>query len=404
MQILYHAPRFLGITIRVMRLRIAVIGVAVLWAGIAGAQERLIPLPTPKRPEVMPARPAFIVGVFQQPVGSFDSWRTRGINTLVGYEAESGSRRISNHDWTEAAAAKGFYYFKQPSEDLAADAKDPNLLAWMHADEPDVRKPPTDPKALQEAYAEWKRAGPNVPVFVNFSGGHVLGGKVPRETYVEYMKAADWVGNDFYAVTGYNRPDWLWKLGAAVDQLREWSGPSTGSGQGKPQFAFVETSAQRLAWTPRNTRGVTADELRAEVWHAVIHGVRGIVYFPQQIGEGFRYDATPAHVALEMSRQNRRLNELGEVLASDMNPGPFAVTAEKPLEVGWRVRAGRLYVIALNFADEAAPRRRISLGGAGVGTSCEVVGESREVAVVGGAIVEDFGPYEVRVYEVAVTK
>src|SRR6266516_220624 len=135
---------------------------------ICAGQERLIPLPTPKRPATRPAKPAFIIGVFQQPTSSFDVWRVRGVNTLVGYEGESGSRKISNHDWTEAAAAKGFYYIKQPGEDLVGEAKDPNLLGWMHSDEPDVKKPPADPRGLVEQYGEWKKAGPRVPVFVNF--------------------------------------------------------------------------------------------------------------------------------------------------------------------------------------------------------------------------------------------
>src|SRR5207244_11772968 len=85
---------------------------------ICRGQERLVPLPTPKRPATSPARPAFIIGVFQQPTSSFDVWRSRGVNTLVGYEAESGSRRISNHDRTEAAAAKGFDYIRSHSDDL----------------------------------------------------------------------------------------------------------------------------------------------------------------------------------------------------------------------------------------------------------------------------------------------
>jgi hypothetical protein len=226
----------------------------------------------------------------------------------------------------------------------------------------------------------------------------VLGRKVPKETYLAYLKSADWVGNDFYAVTGYNRPDWLWKVGAAVDELREWS-------NNKPQLAFLESSAQRLSWTPKETRGVTADELRAEIWHAVIHGVKGVVYFPQQIGEGFKYDATPPGVAMEMSRQNRRLNEMGAVLAGAMNPGPYALKVDEPLEAGWRVTAdGRLHVIALNFSDKPVGARRIRIEGGPVVPRAKVTWESREVGLSGGAITEGFAPYEVKVYDIPVTK
>src|SRR5258706_10653364 len=243
------------------------ITVVMLTAACFG-QERLTPLPTPKRPASQPARPRFVVGVFMQPPDMFEVWRLRGINTLVGYESRGGA--ISNKQWSDAAAAKGFYYLRKPAEDLDADAKDPNLLGWTHDDEPDVRKPPTDPKRLQDDYAAWKKAAPQLPVFVNFSGGNVMGGKVPKALYLEYLKAADWVGNDFYPVTGYNRPDWLWKIGAAVDTLRGWSG-------GKPQLGLIETSAQRLSWTPRATRGGGTDELGAEVWHAGIPRASGIV-------------------------------------------------------------------------------------------------------------------------------
>src|SRR5258705_11601982 len=88
--------------------------VAFMLGIVCEAQERAVPRAVPRRPVSQPARPRFVIGVFQQPTSSFDVWRVRGVNTLVGYEAESGSKRISNHDWTEAAAAKGFYYIKQP--------------------------------------------------------------------------------------------------------------------------------------------------------------------------------------------------------------------------------------------------------------------------------------------------
>jgi hypothetical protein len=343
------------------------------------------PAPTLKRPDKKPPTPRFIIGVFAQPPDMFEVWKARGVNTLIAHESRGG--KISNHEWSEAAAAKGFHFIRRPGDDIAADVKDDYLLAWMHNDEPDVRKPPTDPEVLEADYAQWKKAG-DKPVFVNFSGGYVLGGKVPKETYQAYIKSADWIGNDFYPVTGYNRPDWLWKIGAAVDQLRDWSG-------GKPQFAFIESSPQRLSWTPKSTRGVTPEELRAEIWHAVIHGVRGIVYFPQQIGEGFRYDATPQNVSLEMVRQNKRLAEMQDILVSPMNPKDAQASADKPLEIGWRIHEGRLYVIALNFVD-AATHATITLKGAT--GSAQVYGEDRTIEVNNGQITDDWPPFGVHIY------
>ena len=124
-----------------------------------------------------------------------------------------------------------------------------------------------------------------------------------------------------------------------------------------------------------------------------------MVYFPQQIGEGFRYDMTPPRVALEMSRQNKRLNELGAALASAMNPNEVDVKTGKPLEVGWRVHGGKTYVIALNFSDDTARDQVITIGGA-AGTA-KVLWEDRSVEMKEGKLTETFAPYEVRVYELA---
>lgn len=341
-------------------------------------------------------RPAFIIGVFQQPVSSLETWRTRGINTLVGYEAEKASKNISNHDWTQSAAAKGFYYIKQPSDDPQADATDPNLLAFMHADEPDVKEPPSDPQILQQQYVEWKKFGPNLPIFINFSGGNVLGGKISKDTYQAYIQSADWIANDLYPVTGYNRPDWLWKLGAAVDRLRGWS-------QDKPQFALIECSSQKLAWTPKNTRGVTADEFRAEIWHAVIHGVKGVIYFPQQFGSDFRYDAVPEKVSLEMSLQNRHLAEVAPILASPMNPHlDQKPHANSPIEIGWRISENTLYIIALNFSDDIAKAQAIHLGVHP--TQVKSLWETQSPDVKNQEITDDFQPYQVRIYQIDLKK
>jgi hypothetical protein len=320
-------------------------------------------------------QPAFLIAVYMQPIESFDTWKSRGVNSLVGYESRGGT--VTNAQWTSAATAIGFHYIRQPADDLPADARDPRLLAFMHDDEPDAQNPPTDPKLLAADCASWKKAAPNKPVFINFSGGNILSDSAPKDLYASYILAADWIASDFYPVAGYNRPDWLWKVGAAADRLRDWSG-------GKPQFCFIETSNQRLPWMPRTTRGVTPDELRALIWHAVIHGARGVIYFPQQLGDKktipFRYDATPAKVVAEMVLQNARLADMAPFLASSKNPPPHKITATPPLEIGWRVHAGTLHVIALNFSDDIVK---------------STVTIDRPRALFN----DDFAPYQVRTYK-----
>jgi hypothetical protein len=61
-----------------------------------------------------------------------------------------------------------------------------------------------------------------------------------------------------------------------------------------------------------------------------------------------------------------------------------------------------LHVIALNFSDDTVGGRRIEVGG--TTGRAKLAWESREVELVGGAITDSFGPYDVKVYDILVTK
>ena len=336
-------------------------GVASVSAQTAPATQPQLPLPRTERlprsetrrigpavnsatrPTSRPAPPPFIIAIWYPPAASMPLWKARGVNTVIGYEHQSN--RVSMDEWTEAAVGDGLFMIRQPRPNPADDLKEPYLLGWMHVDEPDLKR--VEPSVLADEYAEWKKAAPAMPVFLSVSGGGILFRKTPRVVYEQYFETADWIANDFYPITGWNQPTWIPRLGEAVELCRKHSG-------GKPQFAFIETSSQQLAWNPKETRGVTPDELRAEIWHAVIHGVKGIIYFPQQFNP-FVYDATPSPVSVEMAIQNRRLTELAPILALPANPKEVTVTVKPPLEVTWRLgMEGSIHVFILNLSNQPA--------------------------------------------------
>jgi hypothetical protein len=300
-------------------------------------------------------------------------------------------------DYTGACAYNGMFIVRQPNPNIQEDVSEPYLLAWMHNDEPDNPKPPTDPKLLIEGYKKMKATDPSRPVFVNFSGGNVLFKKTPRSFYDGYIKGADWIGNDFYPITGWNRPDWLFRVGEICDILKEWS-------RGKPQLVYIECSDQKLAWTPEETRGVSPDEMTSEIWQAVVHGAIGIVYFPQQFdrGKGFHYDATPEDVSIEMARQNKRLTDLGTVLSRPANPPGARVTVPKSFEAGWRRAAdGTLYVIVINETNDLRKHEHIAVSGAPGKTAVDLWSEGHALNLVNNEFTDDFHPLEVKLYTIS---
>jgi len=334
--------------------------------------------------------PEFLIGVWSQPAQAIPFWKARGLNTLVNGELMGGRHTLEY--WDAAAQASGMYTIRQPAANPANDANVPNLIAWLQVDEPDYRHIP--PEVTQAFYDDLKEVNPNMPVMMNFSGGYVVGysERFTKHPYEGWVQGADWISNDIYPVGGWSRPNQLALVGHAVDVLK-------GYAPEKPQFAFIETSDPNVSWLP-NGVGVTPAQFTAEIWNAVIHGVRGIVYFPQAFGPYFDYDATPPEVNAEMIKQNARLTALSPVIMSAIEPRGYNVEVPAGFEATWRTYGGKLYLIVLNLKNRANAAAEIKITGAGSATTAEVYGEKRSIAINAGVITDHFEGLAPRVYVV----
>jgi hypothetical protein len=333
--------------------------------------------------------PEFIIGVWGQPSNYAWRWKARGVNTMVAAELWGGIIPMST--WDNEVRANGMYMIRQPSAHPEDDGDYKNLIAWLANDEPDVHH--TDPKQTSAVYAKLKKANPNLPVFMNFSGGHVVGYQETqwKHPYKEWLAGADWSSNDIYPVAGWNMPDRLWLVGQAIDKLRKLA-------LEKPQFAFIETSDQGRSWNMA-APGPTPGQLRAEIWNAVIHGARGITYFADQFKPTFSYNATPPDVEAEMIAQNARLTALSPVLLAPHQPKGYSIRLPKGMEGTVRRYGGKTYLIVLNLNYKAVEDAEIKVGGVEDGVA-SVYGEDRGVPISGRKFTDRFEPLTPRVYVV----
>jgi hypothetical protein len=308
---------------------------------------------------------------------------------MVAAELQGGTVALSK--WDNEVLANGMYMIREPSAKPAEDLKYSNLIAWMQGDEPDVHH--TDPKTTSSGYERLKRIAPEMPVFMNFSGGHVVGYQERnwKHPYAAWLAGADWSGNDIYPVAGWNLPRRLGLVGYAIDKLRAIA-PE------KPQFAFIEASDQGLPWN-MDAPGPTVGQFRTEIWNAVIHGARGIIYFADQFKPKFSYNAMTAEIEAEMIAQDKVLKELGGVLLSKIDPRGYGIELPAGMEGTVRVFKGKVYLIVLNMSSRHVGGARIKLSGVADGV-VEVYGEGRSVNISGGEIVEDFEGYTPRIYVV----
>ena len=338
----------------------------------------------------------FPIGVFYQPANAvatttFAGWKGRGVNTLIGYETQGYS--ISIDDYTIAAADAGLLIIREPNANPATDNA-PNLIGWLQPDEPELRG--INPATLNAQYATWKVANPTRPVLINFAGAFMVSGFAPLKTqadYAPYIQAGDWVAQDLYPVTGWNQPNALGAVGMATATLHAWSN--------KPTIAYIETSNQRLTSnsTPEALeRGPTPSEVRAEIWDSIIHGARGIAYFPQEI-HGFRYDATPIDVAAEITRQDATITGLAPALTSDIVPDVTSVAfTNHSIEYVTRSFGGVTYLIALNLSNISATTD-FSANFTQAANGLTILGTNQTLLPIRDNTFSDvFGPYEVRIY------
>lgn len=328
----------------------------------------------------------FPMGVYVQAPGNFGLWKSRGVNTMV--VVPDGN---SEKAWNRAAIRDGLYEIRAPAGNPASDVGDKNLLAWALPDEPDDVTTQVPYAKIQRTYRAWKHIDPRLPVYINFNGQFnqhdVKTDASGTSWYHQYVRGANWVTSDLYPVNNGEGND-LGVIGQEVTQLRRLAGS-------KPVFVFIESGA----FDARNPV-ITPDQFRGEVWEAIIHGARGIFYFPVQVTPHFKYDVTPPAVAAEMTRQDATITKLASVLQGTIDPSPLGATAPSPLQVAWRSSAGHSYFFVLNLSPRAVNHQVIALRGIGSAASATVYGENRTVPISGNTIADNFGPYAVHIYQV----
>ncbi len=336
--------------------------------------------------------PFFPIGVWTQPVSSFDKWKSRGVNTLIEYQGDGATIA----QWSQAARDRGMYYIRKPDAPQVNDLGDPNLLAWAFPDEPEITS--KYPAATLAQYKiNWNAIDPSKPIWVNFSGGFVLKwqGGLSSTDYKTFTDSVDWISSSIYPVTGWNRPitsPGLDAPGQAIDRLEKWT-------DGKPQWAVIENADQELSWIQKEIPGPNAGQFRAEVWDSVIHGAKGVIYFPESFSPSFKFDNTPPEIVAEMTSVDAKLQSLAGVLLSDIDPPTLGLKTSGPLEGTWRMKDGKAYFVVLNFSDTAVTQS-VTLQGVGDVSSAAVHGEDRSVAVSNGTLKDTFAPFSVHVYQV----
>ena len=251
-----------------------------------------------------------------------------------------------------------------------AHRDDPTIIGWMHGDEPDNAQeirdektgrrrygPPVAPAKIVADYERLRAADPTRPVMLNLGQGVAndewkgRGPGASLDDYPAYVRGADIVSFDVYPVAGLDRPDradFLWYVPKGVDRLVKWTG------------------GRKLVWNciectriDNPTAKATPAQVRSEVWMALIHGSRGLIYFVHQFKPRFNEHALldDPEMLAAVTAINHQIKELAPVLNSPTVIDARSVRSSDPavpIDLMVKRRPDATYLFAVGMRNRPA--------------------------------------------------
>ena len=356
----------------------------------------------------------FPIAVWLQTPWNARSYQQAGINLFIGLWEGPTTNQLAE------LRAIGMPVICAQNQVGLENKDSPIIVGWMHGDEPDnaqgipgLRRygPPIPTEKVVADYQRIKAADPSRPILLNLGQGvawdNYIGRGVRRnhpEDYLEYVKGSDIVSFDIYPAA-HDSPEIQGKLeyvAQGVARLVKWAGPD--------RIVWNCIECTQISNPPRKA---TPDQVRSEVWMALIHGSRGLIYFVHQFEPKFNEAALLAdpQMLAAVTAINRQVRELAPVLNSPtiatgvkvrLEGAATQETSSAGAIATLQKRVGNgLYVFTVNMRN-AASRAQLSVSAASAGRAVEVLGEGRQIPLSQGAFTDSFKPYEAHLYRIEI--
>ena len=178
--------------------------------------------------------------------------------------------------------------------------------------------------------------------------------------------------------------------GYSIDHLRALDATD---GVPHPIWGFVELGWPFTETAAQGGRAIAPAEVKAAVWHQIIAGARGIIYFNHSFGgpedtQNVLRDPAYAGIAAAVTQTDALIKQLAPVINSPFDDA--FVTVNSSVRAMAKYYNGEHYVFAGATVNGAATSTdSFTLAGIGTGTA-EVIGENRTIPIVNGQFVDTF--------------
>ena len=314
-----------------------------------------------------------------------------GINLLIPYTHSYQQETIETY--LDAAQKNGIKVFLEPyresvkagdtnavTEFVRTYKQHPAVAGWYAFDEPNVHK--VSPQTLEITYQAIKAEDPNHPVAVVFATQHIS--KVPP-----YWNAMDICMIDRYPIF-FNKHEFN-----NLADFGEWMQEAAYYAGNKPFWPVLQGFGEQEDGKPKYRRGLpTAAEERYMFYTAVVAGADGLIFYGHHWTQQSWVDSVLTPIITEFREY------LSIIGANNL--------AEKPL-------ANRADIQAIIYPDPSSQKKLLIAVHHGRGkvkasidlesltsvSLVKVLGENREIKPTRSMILDDFGSYDVHIYEIS---
>jgi hypothetical protein len=155
---------------------------------------------------------------------------------------------------------------------------------------------------------------------------------------------------------------------------------------------------------PRPDAKATPAQVKAEVWMALIHGSRGVIYFVHEFKPKFNEHALldDPEMLAAVTAVNRQIRELAPALNSPSIQDAAAVRSsdpQAPIDIMVKRRPEGFYLFAVGMRNRRA-RGTFTLKGLAEQATAVALGENREITIRGGRFEDDFSHHGVHLYRI----
>lgn len=216
-------------------------------------------------------------------------------------------------------------------------------------------------------------------------------------------------GAQFYDMLGRNltkdEAQRACHYGSVVRFVRSYIDPF----RGQPVWGFVENGGP----FPSNALladYITPETMTAAVWHMIIAGARGIIYFNHTFGgpnQGQHNFRDPAYAVIQAAAKetNDRIQSMAAILNDNFAINFATVSAVPDMLSGIdhmvKYHAGKFYIFAASRASDAVSTPATFTIPATVGTTATVLFENRTIPIIAGSFSDNFtNGYTVHIYRI----